>query len=58
MRQLCTQGRGLQSRIYVRRVRIACDDLHDDPLHPAARAALLELPEEDIPAGGASCAPV
>jgi hypothetical protein len=32
---------------YKRRVRIACDDLHDDPLDPAARAAMLELLNED-----------
>jgi hypothetical protein len=34
----------------LRRVKIACDDLHDDPLDPAARKALLELlVEEDDP---------
>lgn len=37
---------------YVRRVKIACDDLHDDPLNPAAwaalRMALRELLEPDI----------
>ncbi len=28
---------------YVRRVRIACDDLHDDPLSASARTALRAL---------------
>ena len=34
---------------YVRRVKIACDDLHDDPLNPAARAAMLEVLTHDLP---------
>jgi hypothetical protein len=36
---------------YVRQVKIACDDLHYDPLNPAARLALLKLLVEDVPAG-------
>lgn len=33
----------------IRRIRIACDDLHDDPLSPAARDALLGLLDKDVP---------
>jgi hypothetical protein len=36
---------------YTRQVRIACDDLHDDPYEPAARAAMFELFKRDIPSG-------
>lgn len=39
---------------YVRRVKIACDDLHGEPLNPAARAVMLKLveeEEEDVPSG-------
>jgi hypothetical protein len=37
---------------YVRRVRLACDDLHDEPLNPTAREALLKVLTEDVPADG------
>jgi hypothetical protein len=38
---------------YVRRVRIACDDLHNDPLNPTARAAQRAVIKEDVPTGHA-----
>jgi len=37
-------------RDYIRRVKIACDEWHDDPLDPEARAALRAVIEEDVPA--------
>jgi hypothetical protein len=33
----------------IRRIRIACGDLHHDPLSSAARGGLLELLKEDVP---------
>ena len=38
-------------KAYVCQVRIACGDLHYDPLNPTAVQALLKLLVEDIPAG-------
>ncbi|GAT04580.1 hypothetical protein [Mycolicibacterium fortuitum] len=36
-------------RTYTRAVKIACDELHDDPFDVRARAALLKLIVEDSP---------
>lgn len=36
-------------RTYSRAVKIACDELHDDPFDSRARAALLKLIVEDSP---------
>jgi hypothetical protein len=36
-------GSPTSSKDYQRRVRIACDDVHDHPLDEAARAAMREL---------------
>ena len=38
---------------YACQIRIACDDLHDDPYDVTARATILELLEEGVPAGPA-----
>ena len=35
------------ARTYSRDVKIACDELHDDPFNPQARAALLKLIVDD-----------
>ncbi|CAN5622476.1 hypothetical protein BH09ACT8_BH09ACT8_50830 [soil metagenome] len=35
------------ARTYSRSVKIACDELHDDPFNPQARAALLKLIVDD-----------
>jgi hypothetical protein len=41
------------TREYVRRVRIACDDVHDEPHNPSARASLVKMLIEDSPCGPA-----
>ncbi|WP_342314713.1 hypothetical protein LIX17_26070 (plasmid) [Mycobacterium avium subsp. hominissuis] len=41
-------------RAYAREVKIACDELHDDPFDPNARAALLKLIVDDSPEADAS----
>lgn len=44
------------ARAYAREVRIACDELHDDPFDLDARAALLKLIVDDSPDADASFA--
>ena len=34
--------------------KIACDELHDDPFNPVARAELVRLIEDDAPAADAA----
>lgn len=41
-------------RAYAREVKIACDELHDDPFDVNARAALLKLIVDDSPEADAS----
>ncbi|PJE03534.1 MAG: hypothetical protein CK429_32520 [Mycobacterium sp.] len=41
-------------RAYALKVKIACDELHDDPFDPNARAALLKLIVDDSPEADAS----
>ncbi|CAN5471458.1 hypothetical protein BH09ACT8_BH09ACT8_55610 [soil metagenome] len=45
-------------RDFTRTLKIACDELHDDPFNPKARAALLRLLENDCPAADAALARV
>jgi len=45
-------------RSYARRVKIACDELYDDPFSRAARATLLRLILEDSPQADAALARV
>lgn len=45
-------------RDFARNLKIACDELHDDPFNPDARAALLHLLESDCPAADAAFARV
>ena len=40
-------------RRFACQIRIACDDLHDDPYGVTARATMLELLKEGVPAGPA-----
>lgn len=45
-------------RDFARNLKIACDELHDDPFNPDARAALLRLLESDCAAADAAHARV
>lgn len=42
------------ARAYAREVKIACDELHDDPFNPRARAELLKLIVDDSPEADAA----
>lgn len=44
------------ARTYARDVKVACDELHDDPFDLGARAALLKLIVDDSPEADASFA--
>lgn len=44
------------ARTYARDVKIACDELHDDPFDLDARAALLKLIVDDSPEADAAFA--
>jgi hypothetical protein len=43
-------------RAYSREVKIACDELHDDPFDRSARAAVLKLIVDDSPEADAALA--
>jgi hypothetical protein len=42
------------ARTYAREVKIACDELHDDPFNPQARANVLKLIIDDSPEADAA----
>lgn len=41
-------------RSFARNLKIACDELHDDPFNPEARSAVLRLLEHDCRAADAA----
>lgn len=45
-------------RSFARDLKIACDELHDDPFNPEARSAVLRLLENDCHAADAALARV
>lgn len=45
-------------RSFARNLKIACDELHDDPFNPEARSALLRLLKDDCRAADAALARV